>query len=430
MQNYNEIVQKKIKYKKVKKAKEISQAKQDKLKTIELKELKKEAIEEFLKKTQLIENLEKAVEWYLEQSHVDPKYRIYKYWSNDVSLEHTRYCFRLSTVHSFFDVLAQIVGLNRRYNSPLSIYINLERNFLKNNPSESIIIDYQLKDVFGSHHLEDTNNDLKNCPDNLVKTVENIFTDNIVFIKNYIGNNKKSDFEKRIQEYGKPRKKELSSLIKYLGKSLEFNGEQHKYKCGSGKEYKLSDSKLIYFFGDPEVRTARTATNGANPNQVVPLPRTIHALVKPFSESKTINLVRISMRYQNGSIRLWRWKPHFLRNPYENCNASITTLWSSNIESLCMYDIYKTSLTQYEIRSIKRKKFEDTIRTKYRKIKRYLGLMIKSLKTMMAMLKYRNIKRYLGVDDKESEDYEGNVRGIVTLIVCLLIFIFWWNGFI
>ena len=34
MQNYNEIVQKKIKYKKVKKAKEISQAKQDKLKTI------------------------------------------------------------------------------------------------------------------------------------------------------------------------------------------------------------------------------------------------------------------------------------------------------------------------------------------------------------------------------------------------------------
>ena len=140
MQNYNEIVQKKIKYKKVKKAKEISQAKQDKLKTIELKELKKEAIEEFLKKTQLIENLEKAVEWYLEQSHVDPKYRIYKYWSNDVSLEHTRYCFRLSTVHSFFDVLAQIVGLNRRYNSPLSIYINLERNFLKNNPSELSLI--------------------------------------------------------------------------------------------------------------------------------------------------------------------------------------------------------------------------------------------------------------------------------------------------
>ena len=64
MQNYNEVVQKKIKYKKEKKAKEISQAKQDKLKTIELKELKKEAIEKFLKKTQLIENLEKAVEWY------------------------------------------------------------------------------------------------------------------------------------------------------------------------------------------------------------------------------------------------------------------------------------------------------------------------------------------------------------------------------
>ena len=95
-----------------------------------------------------------------------------------------------------------------------------------------------------------------------------------------------------------------------------------------------------------------------------------------------------------------------------------------------MYDIYKTSLTQYEIRSIKRKKFEDTIRTKYRNIKRYLGLMIKSLKTMMAMLKYRNIKRYLGLNDKESDDYEGNVRAIVTLIVCLLIFIFWWNGFI
>ena len=49
---------------------------------------------------------------------------------------------------------------------------------------------------------------------------------------------------------------------------------------------------------------------------------------------------------------------------------------------------------------------------------------------MMAMLKYRNIKRYLGLNDKESDDYEGNVRAIVTLIVCLLIFIFWWNGFI
>ena len=368
MQNYDAIVQKKLKDKK---AKEVSKAESDKLTTKDLKKLQKlqkETIEEFLKKSQLIEKLEKVLNWYLKQNHVDPSYKISKRWSSGKNLyaedypNHITFNFEVATERSFFKILFD------RFSYLLNIVIKLDRNFLKDTTSDSIIIQNFSRDIFDLLYFKRSHNSSE--VDELVKTVEDKLTNYIVFVKYFFENHEKSDFKKRIKKYGKPvkEKKLQEGYISKLGQSLISNDEQYEYQCDSGKKYSLITSRLIYFFGDPNHKFVPERGRGSNLKYLVPMPRTIHALVRPYRERKYVYLIKISLRYQNGNKKYWRDGQRLQSNPYENCNASIETLWSSDFESPYMYDLSKTNLTDYEIKKIKNeikstksKKFKDKI---------------------------------------------------------------------